>query len=250
MMTPSRILLAAACLAPIVSAFAPLHAQNDPVRKIRFRAVTWSGQLKDVAFESPDGVEMMDLNAQRFTEPKTYRGPSQLTFFRLGEKSSKGAEPSRRFLGSVEVSEDSDTFLLVFLRDEGPQTDTARILAVPAGLPEFPPEYVKVWNFIDHEVLLRLNEESYRVQPRENRLIYSEARGPEDDASGLAFGRGIDAGMAYRPNEQWRQIYRSQWAMAENNRMLVFVYPGGGQRPRVKTITEFLEEPPKNEDTP
>ena len=244
------ITIAAACLVAAFPTLRSLHAQSEPAREITFRAVTWSGQLEDVAFNGRDGVETMDLNARRFTKTKTYVGPSRMTFFRESAKPDESGEASRTPLASVELAEDADTFLLVFLRGEGNRSESARILAVPAGLPEFPPEYVKLWNFIDHEVVLRLNDESFRVQPRENRLIYSEARGPEDDASGLAFGRSIDAAMAYRPDGQWRQIYRSQWAMAENNRMLVFVYPSGGQRPRVKTITEFLKERPENEDTP
>ena len=225
---------------PLCVAISNADAQSEPQREVGFRAITWEGRLADVAFEGEEGVSRIDVNARRFTEPQTYVGPSLMRFFRLGEASAEDGEAARIPVGSVRLPEDSNQFLLIFLPHEG--AGESRILAVPAGIPEFPPEYVKVWNLIDEEIFLQLNEERYRVRPRGDRLIYSEARGPENDESGLAFGRSIDVAMAYQAEGTRRQIYRSSWSMAANNRMLVFVYSRDESRPRVKTITEFLRD--------
>ena len=202
---------------------APVFGLAQAERNVTFRAID------DLAYANGGELERFSVDSGGFSETLRYRGPPKLRFYRLPPR----IEDDARALGeripdtpaaAYDLSPEADHFLIVFLTGfGGDESDGIRVLGVPADLPDFPPEYVKIWNFTEDPVALALDDSRHELGPRESKLLYEKAEGPGDDA--------------------WRQIYRSRWSISGQNRLLVFVYPfPGSERPRIKTITEFLPE--------
>ena len=228
---------------------APVFGLAQAERNVTFRAISCRGAIDDLAYANGGELERFSVDSGGFSETLRYRGPPKLRFYRLPPR----IEDDARALGeripdtpaaAYDLSPEADHFLIVFLTGfGGDESDGIRVLGVPADLPDFPPEYVKIWNFTEDPVALALDDSRHELGPRESKLLYEKAEGPGDDAAEIAFGRALDVRMAARSGDAWRQIYRSRWSISGQNRLLVFVYPfPGSERPRIKTITEFLPE--------
>ncbi|MEM0964909.1 MAG: hypothetical protein AAGJ81_01995 [Verrucomicrobiota bacterium] len=153
-----------------------VYAQTDNYVDVNVSAITLSGGIKDLKYESNGAVESLNVFNSVRSETFRYIGPPELTFFRELPPGEGGAEPRRRIVGKMSIPKKSGDFLAVFIKSPS-ERERYRVKAIPDDVTTFKPGMYRFLNLTPYQIAIQIGE-TRSVVPR-NGYKDVENRGEE-----------------------------------------------------------------------
>lgn len=201
----------------LTTAFA-LAADEKPV-KCEIVTLSWSGNIKGLAYASADGVKSMDVYESGLTEPEEYTGPAVITFY--ADQAALTLPPEKRPapLGIAKLPAGISSVLLLFtpLPDSPGKMD---IRAINNSVADFPPGAYRVFNLTPAKLQIATDKTLHpAIAPQRLGIIRLSGGDPVRD-------------MDIRIAVDGKEVYTSQWGHRDIRRTTVFISPdprGHGQ---------------------
>jgi len=212
--------------------FSTLCAQVEepPVYTIDFRAISWSGMLTDVYYQS------VGASPARLTVPvgtrssfQRYRGTSPLTFFRIVGKDEDG-NPIKKPVASLPLQANGSDLLVNFIEIGSETRLPYRLFVIAEQSDEFPFGTCLFYNFTRKEVAVAFGSSLRKIAPADKQAFSL----PEAEANfQVRIADQNEAG-------NWKSEYSSVWSGNQDERIYVLAlnHPNNPERILIKSITE------------
>lgn len=193
-----------------------LWGKESPQYSIDFTVLPWQGMKppKGIFYETDGAVVELRFQQVRRSPVYSYQGPSPLVFFR--QEINEDGEIVSVAVAQVDLTKGSGRSLLLFAMRPG-NADTGPDIGVVVL--DDSPEFFKagsyyLFNLCKEELYCKVGENMHALAPRESWMVR-----PESDK------KSVDAVVMIHGEKGTEQIYRAQWPMKLNQRVLVFFYP-------------------------
>lgn len=204
-----RVILIATFLG--ILAAASSAAEKDAV-KCEIITLSWSGNIKGLAYASADGVKSMDVYESGFTIPEKYFGPPVIAFY--ADRNTLTLPPAERpepiATATLPVGLPSILLLFTPLTDSPGKMD---INVINNSIQDFPPGAYRVFNLSPSKLQLVTDKTIHPAIPPQRLAIIKPSPGEPV--------RDMDIRIAVAGKE----VYTSQWGHRDIRRTTVFISP-------------------------
>ncbi|WP_269522638.1 hypothetical protein [Coraliomargarita parva] len=203
--------------------------EPEPVR-ISFAAFSLGKSIGDLAYESGQDVEHLDVPSSCRSELKTYTGGPTIVFFT--ETAGEEGQVLRKPVARVAVPASGKRYLFVFIEDH---KDGYKVMPLSDDIEDFGAGTYRFVNFADYPVAIELGEQREMIKPK----------GITDIKGKLESDQYYDTLMISLPEaEKPRKAFKGQIYFSAEQRMLYFVYQKPNSRPgtiKLIGISEMLQ---------
>ncbi len=211
-----------------------LAADGNPV-KCEIVSLSWSGNIKGLAYASSEGVKSMDVYESGFTIPEVYTGSAVIPFY--ADQAALALPPEKRPepLGIARIPAGVSSVLLLFspIPESKGKLD---IKAINNSVSDFPPGAYRVFNLTPAQLQIATDK---TIHP----AIASQRLGILLPSSGDPV-RDMDIRIAV----DGKEVYTSQWGHRDIRRTTVFISadPRGHDQLLIRKFYQTYIPPPKS----
>lgn len=149
-------------------------AQSDRGVSVNLSAITLSGSIRDLKYESNGKIESLNAFTGTRSPRFRYTGPQELIFFRELDFVGEDGEPARAVVGTMRLPAAAGDFLAVFVELPG-ETERYQITPLPDDLRSFKPGMYRFLNMTPYQIAIQIGDEQEMIPKRGYKDIESRA---------------------------------------------------------------------------
>lgn len=209
-------------------------AADDRPVKCEIVTLSWSGNIKGLAYASADGVKSMDVYESGLTIPEEYTGSAVLRFYANQAALTLPPEKRPEPLGIAKLPAGISSVLLLFtpMPDSPGKMD---IKAINNSIADFPPGAYRVFNLTPAKLQIATDKTLHpAIAPQRLGIIRLSSGEPVRD-------------MDIRIAVDGKEVYTSQWGHRDIRRTTVFISPDprGHDQLLIRKFYQTYTPPPK-----
>ncbi|MEM7790127.1 MAG: hypothetical protein AAF546_01885 [Verrucomicrobiota bacterium] len=218
--------------------FNVVFSQSSENVSVKLTAITLSGGIKDLKYESKGKIESLNVFNSVRSAPFDYVGRPEVVFFRELAPLSEESEPRRQVVGKVQIPTMTGEYLVIFSKLPG-SSEQYRIAVLPDSLAVFKPGMYRFINLSPHDIRIQIGTEQTIIPQYGHRDL--ESRGEESKYQNTLIVSLPDK-TKFEGAKPYR-IYKGSLFFSSNLRTIYIMSSIPGGRPgRVKfdTIVERI----------
>lgn len=195
-------------------------------------ALSDAGVIRDLHFETREGIQKLDIYSRGFAPPVSYKGPPRIIFFRPLE-GGENFDENRKVVGQVDLPTGASRVMLLFKKSASAESETEesyRVFAFDNDLNRFPAGGYRFFNTADQSLICWLGENRFELGPDSQRI--ATADGDENGNVTLRIYQDREGELV--------RIYSSVWQIKDTRRTTVFLTPSDTRVQEV-SVRKFVE---------